>query len=267
MANISLLGNKIEAARKEHKLSQAKLAELVGVSRASISLYETGEGAPSYKVLIKLSTILGLDLPVLSSLSESVDYNESMVTRKSFDEVNNIRSQLVREVLELEEKYIEVDFLSPRTVTADEAGNMSLNQGEVDKLRAEGIVDFTLGNDPTREIDINLKWATVSVLAIPGLDYSDASIFIVKDNKMGARYPESSRHVFHPIKVQKQWRYLTGLHGFFIKGSTVIIRRITVNKINHLELADDDGNVISVLWEDVTMVWKVGQAVHMPPEE
>lgn len=59
MLSHSQLGNKISDARKSLGLSQAELAHQLGVSRASISLYESGNGQPSYQVLVKLASALG----------------------------------------------------------------------------------------------------------------------------------------------------------------------------------------------------------------
>ena len=44
-----ILKNRIKEARTEQKLSQAALAELVGVSRNTISSIETGQFSPTTK--------------------------------------------------------------------------------------------------------------------------------------------------------------------------------------------------------------------------
>jgi transcriptional regulator with XRE-family HTH domain len=254
-------GNFIEQARKRKNLSQAQLAELVGVSRASISLYETGAGDPSYKVLGKLAEVLDFSFPTLASMVQD-HYSTVMLTREGFDEMNIIRSSLIKELFNREEKYVEVEFLLPSTLGKP---TPEQNHNYMDASKAG--MDFTLGIDPYRVFDGDVRWPTVSVLAIPGVDYTDAGIYIVRDNKMGARYPEKSRHVLHPIIDDKQWSYLTGLHGFLIKGNTIIIRRIVSNKNNFLDLADANGNVISVIISDITRIWRVGQTIHMPADE
>ena len=249
-------GNFIEQARKKKNLSQAQLADLIGVSRASISLYETGAGDPSFKVLSKLAEALDFSLLTLMKMSPD-DYSSTMWTREGFDEINSIRSSLIKELCNREEQYVEVDFILPSRLltplTAAEA-------------RKAGI-DVTLGIDPNRVYNGELRWPTLSVLVVEGVDYSDAGIFIVRDNKMGVRYPENSRHVLHPVKEESQWKYLTGLHGFFIKGSSIIIRKIVSNRNDLLELSDSSGNIIFVPFSDISRIWRVGQTVHMPAEE
>jgi transcriptional regulator with XRE-family HTH domain len=48
--------------RNERGISQAKLAEILGVTPGLIGMYETGKGRPSLKVLRDMHDILGLDI-------------------------------------------------------------------------------------------------------------------------------------------------------------------------------------------------------------
>ena len=53
-----ILKNRIKEARTERKLSQAALAELVGVSRNTISSIETGQFSPTAKLALVLCIAL-----------------------------------------------------------------------------------------------------------------------------------------------------------------------------------------------------------------
>ena len=53
-----ILKNRIKEARTERKLSQADLAELVGVSRNTISSIETGQFSPTAKLALILCIAL-----------------------------------------------------------------------------------------------------------------------------------------------------------------------------------------------------------------
>ena len=53
-----ILQNRIKEARTERKLSQAALAELVGVSRNTISSIETGQFSPTAKLALILCIAL-----------------------------------------------------------------------------------------------------------------------------------------------------------------------------------------------------------------
>ncbi len=53
-----VLKNKLRESRSEQKLSQAQLAELVGVSRNTISSIETGQFNPTAKLALILCIAL-----------------------------------------------------------------------------------------------------------------------------------------------------------------------------------------------------------------
>ena len=58
MENELILKNRLKEARAEHKLSQTKLAEMVGVSRNTISSIETGQFTPTAKLALILCIAL-----------------------------------------------------------------------------------------------------------------------------------------------------------------------------------------------------------------
>ena len=58
MNDALVLKNRIKEARTERKLSQAALAELVGVSRNTISSIETGQFSPTAKLALILCIAL-----------------------------------------------------------------------------------------------------------------------------------------------------------------------------------------------------------------
>jgi hypothetical protein len=205
-----------------------------------------------------------MSLPALAGMFQD-HYSSSMLTREGFDDMNAIRSSLIKSCIGIEEQYVEVDLFNWTIVVPAEAQDS--NDKHLTKTRIEDVIDTRPGNDPTREIDIDLRWPTISVLAIPNVDYTNASVFIVKDRKMGPRYPEGSRHVLHPIENKEDWGYITGLHAVSIKGSWPTLRRITANRSNFLDLADAEGNAMSVLHKNIDMIWRVGQTIHMPAEE
>jgi len=68
----SQLAMKIEALRKQRKLSQAALADLIGVTRAAVSLYELGKNKPSFEVLVKIADHLQVDLNELMGTAQSI---------------------------------------------------------------------------------------------------------------------------------------------------------------------------------------------------
>jgi putative transcriptional regulator len=58
LKNVLILKNKLKAARAEKDISQATLAETVGVSRNTISSIETGQFCPTAKLALILCIAL-----------------------------------------------------------------------------------------------------------------------------------------------------------------------------------------------------------------
>ncbi len=55
-----ILKNRLKAARAKRKLSQAQLAQMVGVSRNTISSIETGQFSPTAKLALVLCIALDM---------------------------------------------------------------------------------------------------------------------------------------------------------------------------------------------------------------
>ncbi|MGH0589426.1 helix-turn-helix transcriptional regulator [Bacillus mycoides] len=58
MKNELVLQNRLKVARAEKKISQGELAEMVGVSRQTISSIETGQFCPTAKLALVLCIAL-----------------------------------------------------------------------------------------------------------------------------------------------------------------------------------------------------------------
>lgn len=58
MENELILKNRLKEIRTEKRLSQARLAELVGVSRNTISSIETGQFSPTAKLALVICIAL-----------------------------------------------------------------------------------------------------------------------------------------------------------------------------------------------------------------
>ena len=75
-----MLGDNIRKYRKMQNLSQERLAEILGVSRQSISLWETGKTQPSLDILATLASTLGVTIDALMAV-ESQNENSSDIKR------------------------------------------------------------------------------------------------------------------------------------------------------------------------------------------
>lgn len=60
-----MFGNNLKLLRKRKGRSQGELAEFLGVTRSSLSGYETGSNEPGFDLLIKLSDYFGISTDIL----------------------------------------------------------------------------------------------------------------------------------------------------------------------------------------------------------
>lgn len=81
-------GEKISTIRKEHNLTQEQFAELLNVSRQSVSKWELGSSYPDTEKLIRMSKLFSCSLDyLLKEEIENRDINqlqESDITRKNY---------------------------------------------------------------------------------------------------------------------------------------------------------------------------------------
>ena len=89
------LGERIKEQRKKSGLSQERVAELVGVSRQSVTKWESGQSAPSTENLFKLAEIFGTTVDMLLDIPK-----ESNV--KADDQTQELSAQ-IRYLYRLEE--------------------------------------------------------------------------------------------------------------------------------------------------------------------
>ncbi|SNT27855.1 putative transcriptional regulator [Anaerovirgula multivorans] len=72
-----ILKNRLKVARAEHELSQAELANLVGVTRQTISTIETGQYCPSAKLALLLAQKLDKRFEDLFYFEEVISYEKT----------------------------------------------------------------------------------------------------------------------------------------------------------------------------------------------
>ena len=76
-----ILKNRLREARMEEKLSQSQLAELVGVSRNTISSIETGQFSPTAKLALILCIALDRKFEELFYFESTPVHDESGTNR------------------------------------------------------------------------------------------------------------------------------------------------------------------------------------------
>ncbi len=66
----SQLNNRIRVFRAEHRMSQHELAEIIGVSRKTISTIEVGRFVPSTVIALKIAQYFKVTVEDIFSLTE-----------------------------------------------------------------------------------------------------------------------------------------------------------------------------------------------------
>lgn len=92
------LSNKILKLRKQNNLSQEQLAEILGISRQSISKWESGQSIPELDKIVQISEIFGVSTDYL--LKNSEDYPEE-ITQLVNDNKPNYRKKKVRLIISI----------------------------------------------------------------------------------------------------------------------------------------------------------------------
>ncbi len=130
------IGEKIVEARKANNLTQEQLAELMGVTRQSISRWEQNQAYPEMEKILRLSDILNVSCDYLLKENETrkngnaVDKeNPSMVTRLLKGLVGKkVKIDLldgdmdmdyfdkVCKILELEGEFMKISYVNHKTV-------------------------------------------------------------------------------------------------------------------------------------------------------
>ncbi|MFI3326164.1 MAG: helix-turn-helix transcriptional regulator [Clostridia bacterium] len=75
-------GNRLKLLRLNKKLTQAQLAERIGVTKSMISAYETSMRLPSFDVLIKLAYELKITTDYLLGVDKRNDLDIPSLTDK-----------------------------------------------------------------------------------------------------------------------------------------------------------------------------------------
>ena len=96
-------GQLIRAARKRAKMTQAELAEKLGISYVGVSQWENGIRNPKHETMQKIADALGISLSELVGMNPAVDIPEN---RAAFDAAAKMMSDAE---ISIKDKRIEPD--------------------------------------------------------------------------------------------------------------------------------------------------------------
>lgn len=66
-----MVSESLKKVRKEHKLTQQDIADVLGVDRSTYTFYETGKTSPSIATLYKLANIYNVSIGYLAGYEEN----------------------------------------------------------------------------------------------------------------------------------------------------------------------------------------------------
>lgn len=66
-----MVSENLKRVRKEHKMTQQDIADVLGIDRSTYTFYETGKTSPSIATLYKLSNIYNVTIGYLAGYEEN----------------------------------------------------------------------------------------------------------------------------------------------------------------------------------------------------
>lgn len=151
----------LKALRKAERISQEHLAEKVGVSRQSVSKWETGEAYPEMNNIMALCTVFHCEITDLinSSISDAASFKES--SKKENQMKNNKETQVVKP--EINEKFVKV---SKWVRTLSHIGKAGSIIGAIAMLFMCGIIAFApFGADATMDVINDITGTHIDAVA------------------------------------------------------------------------------------------------------
>ena len=128
----------LKALRKADNISQERLAEKVGVSRQSVSKWETGEAYPEMSNIVALCTVFHCEITDLinSQISDAASFKESSKKEKNMKEEKSLQKA---EKPELDKKFVKISKIVRTLARIGKAGAII---GAIAMLFIAGVAAF-----------------------------------------------------------------------------------------------------------------------------
>lgn len=123
--------------RNEKKLTQEKFAEIIGVSKSTISMYENGNRTPSFEIEEKIADYFNVDLEFLRGRSD---------IRNKYQHNKNMKLKNENSVILINSPICRYDFVLPN----GKAGDIKIKKGKIH-------VFIGTPEDPKSFKEVNLK--------------------------------------------------------------------------------------------------------------
>lgn len=83
-------GNRLKTQRLGEKMTQAQLAQKLGLTKSVISAYETGLRLPSYDILIHIARIFNVSTDFLLGVENKREVDLSGLSQEEIDALMNL---------------------------------------------------------------------------------------------------------------------------------------------------------------------------------
>ncbi len=100
--DLKQIGNRISIRRRELKIPQHKLAEMVNISSTHLSNIERGKKAPGFIVFLDICSALKIDSGYITEAKVYADLDEELITKlkKCSDEQKIVISKMIDGLIE-----------------------------------------------------------------------------------------------------------------------------------------------------------------------
>lgn len=106
-ADMSTFSDKIRELRKQKGVSQAVVAEYLGITKQAYSLYETGKREPDFDSLLKLANYFGTDTDSLLSDDSAIKVSDNRLKFALFGDAE-IDDEVLDDVKRLAKLHLEL---------------------------------------------------------------------------------------------------------------------------------------------------------------
>ena len=89
-------GNMLKTLRLRKNMTQAKLANKLGLTKSVISAYETGLRLPSYDILIHIARIYNVSTDYLLGIEQKQEIDLSGLSQEEIDALMNLINAMKR---------------------------------------------------------------------------------------------------------------------------------------------------------------------------
>ena len=89
-------GNTLKTLRLRKNMTQAQLAQKLGLTKSVISAYETGLRLPSYDILIHIARIYNVSTDYLLGIEQKQEIDLSGLSREEIDALLNLINAMKR---------------------------------------------------------------------------------------------------------------------------------------------------------------------------